>query len=105
MTVRRAGTILQRRDEKPLFRGRKRGCGIGHGRTDRVGPDQGPIGRIVGRESMFRPACVSAGGDVDGQPAERGFLVLGLHVVAGLAHGLDHLVEAHPVFAVAAQGE
>ena len=45
----------------------------------------------------------SAGGDVDGEPAEQGFPVLGLHVETGPAHGLDHLIEAHPVLAVAAQ--
>src|SRR5512139_862084 len=35
----------------------------------------------------------SALDDVDREAPARGFLVLGLHVGAGLAHGLDHLVE------------
>src|SRR5690606_27267450 len=41
--------------------------------------------------------------DVHRQPAARGFLVLVLHVAAGVAHGLDDLVERHLVLAVAAQ--
>lgn len=31
--------------------------------------------------------------DVEGQSSKRGFLVAGLHVEAGLVHGLDYLVE------------
>ncbi len=45
----------------------------------------------------------SALDDVDRQAAARGFLVLGLHVGTGVAHGLDDFVEAHMVDAVAAQ--
>jgi proline iminopeptidase len=41
--------------------------------------------------------------DVDREPALRGLLVDRLHVVAGLAHGRDHLVERDLVGAVAAQ--
>src|SRR4051812_2163539 len=41
--------------------------------------------------------------DVDRQTAARRFLVLGLHVRARLAHGLDDLVERDVVRAVAAQ--
>jgi beta-lactamase regulating signal transducer with metallopeptidase domain len=41
------------------------------------------------------------GDDVNRQAAQRGFLVLGLHVSAGLAHGFDHFVEADKVRAVA----
>src|SRR5690606_25568983 len=44
----------------------------------------------------------SAFDDVDGQAAARGFLVLVAHVAAGVAHGLDDLVEADLVLAVAA---
>ncbi len=40
---------------------------------------------------------------VHGEAAARGFLVLGLHVGAGLHHGLDDLVERDDVRAVAAQ--
>src|SRR5690348_17699547 len=35
------------------------------------------------------------------ESAATGFLVLVLHVAAGVAHGLDDLVERHAVFAVA----
>jgi hypothetical protein len=40
---------------------------------------------------------------VDGKAAQRGFLVLFVHVMAGLAHGLDTGVEADKVLAIAAQ--
>src|SRR5690606_41386787 len=46
----------------------------------------------------------SALDDVDRKPPARGFLVLVLHVAAGVAHGLDDLVQADLVLAVAAQG-
>src|SRR3546814_4302256 len=46
----------------------------------------------------------SALDDVDRQAPARGFLVFVLHVAAGVAHGLDDLVQAHLVLAVAAQG-
>src|SRR5690606_19946238 len=46
----------------------------------------------------------SALDDVDRQAPARGFLVLVLHVPAGVAHGLDDLVQADLVLAVAAQG-
>src|SRR6185295_17127526 len=42
---------------------------------------------------------------VDREAAEAGFLVALVHVEAGLAHRLDHLVEADPVRAVADQSE
>src|SRR5450830_2044101 len=56
------------------------------------------------------PSTPSAGGvvdrhHVDGQPAQRGFLVLVVHVRARLAHGLDDGVEADEVGAVAFQGQ
>src|SRR5579885_2106370 len=41
---------------------------------------------------------------VDGEAAAAGFLVLVLHVAAGVAHGLDHLVETDAMLAVAAHG-
>src|SRR5262245_11994089 len=41
--------------------------------------------------------------DVHGEAAARSFLVLGLHVRTGLAHGLDDLVEGHVVRAITAQ--
>jgi pimeloyl-ACP methyl ester carboxylesterase len=43
------------------------------------------------------PCDLSALDDVDRQAAARGFLVLGHHVGAGLAHGLDDLVQADEV--------
>ena len=46
----------------------------------------------------------SALDDVDRQPAAAGFLVLVLHVAAGVAHGLDDLVQRDLVLAVAAHG-
>src|SRR5690554_5178765 len=46
----------------------------------------------------------SALDDVHRQAAARGFLVLVLHVAAGVAHGPDDLVEADLVLAVAAEG-
>src|SRR4051794_40918147 len=46
----------------------------------------------------------SALDDVEGQPATGGLLVLVLHVGAGLAHGLDRLVQRNVVPAVAAHG-
>src|SRR5690606_26845952 len=49
-------------------------------------------------------AFVSALDDVDGEAAARGFLVLVAHVPAGVAHGLDDLVQRHLVLAVAAHG-
>ena len=49
-------------------------------------------------------ASCSALDDVHGQPAARGFLVLVLHVAAGVAHGLDDLVQADLLGAVAAEG-
>src|SRR2546427_8025491 len=39
--------------------------------------------------------------DVHGEAAHGGFLVFGAHVLAGLAHGHDDLVEGYPVRAVA----
>src|ERR671917_243207 len=42
--------------------------------------------------------------DVERQPATGGLLVLVLHVRAGLAHGLDRLVQRDVVSAVAADG-
>src|SRR6266545_5980613 len=45
----------------------------------------------------------SALDDVDGQPAASRLLVLGLHVPPGVAHGLDRLVQADLVTAVAAE--
>src|SRR3954469_7971971 len=50
-----------------------------------------------GRSSAFH--------HVDGEAAEAGFLVALVHVEAGLAHRLDHLVEADPVRAIADQSE
>src|SRR3546814_18919553 len=50
------------------------------------------------------PYGPSALDDVHRQAAARGFLVLVLHVAAGVAHGLDDLVQAALVLAVAAQG-
>src|SRR5690606_16350308 len=46
----------------------------------------------------------SALDDVDRKAPAGGFLVLVLHVAAGVAHGLDDLVQADLVFSVAAQG-
>src|SRR6476661_9599986 len=58
--------------------------------------------------SIFRPSGASvivlfpsAFDDVDGEAAHGGFLVFGAHVLAGLAHGHDDLVEGDPVRAVA----
>src|SRR5699024_7470298 len=45
----------------------------------------------------------SALDDVDGEAAERCLLVLRGHIRAGLAHRLDHLVEADSMLAVAPQ--
>src|SRR5206468_3164752 len=42
---------------------------------------------------------------VDREPAKRRFLVALVHVEAGLAHRLDHLVEADPMIAGAHHGE
>ena len=57
-----------------------------------------------GRTEIDSPGSyASALDDVDGEAAARGLLVLDLHVGAGLAHRLDHLVEADDVPAVAAQ--
>ena len=42
--------------------------------------------------------------DVDGQAAAAGLLVLGEHVLTGLAHRLDHGIEAHRVTALPPQG-
>src|SRR5699024_5677274 len=38
---------------------------------------------------------------VDGESAARGLLVLGLHIGSSLPHGLDRLIETHPVVAIA----
>jgi hypothetical protein len=46
---------------------------------------------------------VSAVRDVDRKAAQRGFLVLLVHVAAGLAHGLDAGIQADQMLAVAAQ--
>src|SRR6185312_14659290 len=58
-----------------------------------------PVYRVGGR----RGRAASALDDVDRQTAAAGFLVLVLHVAAGVAHGLDDLVEADAVLAVALQ--
>src|SRR6185437_14558636 len=49
-----------------------------------------------------RASCLSALDHVHRQAAARRFLVLVLHVAAGVAHGLDDLVERDAVLAVAA---
>ncbi len=59
----------------------------------------------VGAERETHHSGSSAHGDVDRQTALTGLLVLGHHVPAGLAHGLDHRVEGHEVGAVAMQRE
>jgi hypothetical protein len=41
--------------------------------------------------------CIKNRSNIDGQPAQRRLLVLVLHVVAGLAHRLDDLIEADEV--------
>src|SRR5919112_2641068 len=56
--------------------------------------------RVKGRDT----GASSALDDVEGQPATGGLLVLVLHVCAGLAHGLDRLVQRDVVPAVAAHG-
>src|SRR5699024_10594978 len=38
---------------------------------------------------------------VDGESAARGLLVLRLHIGSSLPHGLDRLIETHPVVAIA----
>ena len=55
------------------------------------------------RATVTALAARSALDDVDGEAAAGGLLVLDLHVAAGVAHGLDRLVEADLVAAVAAQ--
>src|SRR5471032_2180088 len=60
----------------------------------------------AGKSALTRPALAGRVVDrdnVDSQPAQRGFLVLVLHVGAGLAHGFDHFVEADEVGAVTLQ--
>ena len=52
---------------------------------------------VRGRRSAVR--------DVYSKAAKAGFLVLFVHVMAGLAHGFDSGVKADKVDAVAAQGE
>src|SRR5471032_2456626 len=62
----------------------------------------------AGKSALTRPALAGRVVDrdnVDSQAAQRGFLVLVLHVGAGLAHGFDHFVEADEVGAVALQGQ
>src|SRR3546814_6189916 len=56
------------------------------------------------RPTALRVSRHSALDDVNRQPTARGFLVLVMHVAAGVAHGLDDLVQADLVLAVAAQG-
>src|SRR5690349_24907864 len=53
--------------------------------------------------SRKRSMALLALDDVHGEPAARGFLVLFLHVAAGVAHRLDDLVERHAMLAVPAQ--
>src|SRR5699024_624609 len=51
-----------------------------------------------------RPCAVcglSALDDVDGESAARRLLVLRLHIGSSLPHGLDRLIETHPVAAIA----
>src|SRR5688572_5450490 len=80
------------------------------GATNDIGGDA-PLQRkaAIAVKSWMLKGCVPCGGStfrhVDGQAALRGFLVDRLHVVAGLAHGRDHLVERNLVRAVAAQRE
>src|SRR5699024_11303813 len=56
---------------------------------------------------LLRRGCQRGSGsaldDVDGEAAERCLLVLRGHIRAGLAHRLDHLVEADSMLAVAPQ--
>ena len=42
---------------------------------------------------------------IDRQAAAGGFLILGLHIGAGVAHGFDHLVQRNEMLTVAAQGD
>src|SRR5918997_3829021 len=56
------------------------------------------------RVNVWDTGASSALDDVEGQPATGGLLVLVLHVRAGLAHGLDRLVQRDVVPAVAAYG-
>src|SRR5699024_6823749 len=58
-------------------------------------------------QAGLRRGCQRGSGsaldDVDGEAAERCLLVLRGHIRAGLAHRLDHLVEADSMLAVAPQ--
>src|SRR3712207_5479600 len=56
------------------------------------------------RVNVWDTGASSALDDVEGQPATGGLLVLVLHVRAGLAHGLDRLVQRDVVPAVATDG-
>src|SRR5690606_34237137 len=74
------------------------------------GPGAGGEVAAAGRRDDVRgvAACAAARGsaldDVDRRAAAAGFLVLVLHVAAGVAHGADHLVQRDLVLAVAAHG-
>ena len=79
-------------------------------RASCVRPSAGSANWIsTARTRLAAMACeivitaASALDEIDRQPAERGLLVLRLHVGAGLAHGLDDAVERHAVRAVAVQ--
>src|ERR1043165_4032049 len=62
-------------------------------------------GRATPFSAGTRRHPLSALHHVDGEAAEAGLLVALVHVEPGLAHRLDHLIEADPVRAVADEGE
>src|SRR5215211_9501969 len=64
----------------------------------------GRSGQLSVRVKGWDIGASSALDDVERQPATGGLLVLVLHVRAGLAHGLDRLVQRDVVPAVAAHG-
>jgi hypothetical protein len=68
-----------------------------------------PTGSVIGGASPPNPQRISfadrktksAVRDIDSEAAQRGFLVLFMHVLAGLAHRLDADIKADKVLAVA----
>src|SRR5579864_856121 len=58
-----------------------------------------PAGPAPTTKTVFIFCSNLAFDDIQSEPAERGFLVAGLHILAGAIHGLDDLIERHLVFA------
>ena len=62
-------------------------------RAERITAREGACSQSGSAGLAFVRAQSSAFDDIDGKAAARSFLVLVLHVAAGITHRLDHLVE------------